>query len=66
MNIPQASLPPAMMLRDSFGDRKIPDISPRVSASVDCRKQKVSAKGSLVDEDDNQYQSIELCRPDAR
>ncbi|CZR58310.1 uncharacterized protein PAC_08202 [Phialocephala subalpina] len=31
----------AMSLRDSFGDRKLPDISRKITACVACRKQKI-------------------------
>ena len=31
----------AMTLRESFGDRKIPDISRKITACVSCRKLKV-------------------------
>jgi hypothetical protein len=35
-------LPPAASaLRESFGDRKLPDISRKITACVACRKQKV-------------------------
>ena len=41
----------AMALRESFGDRKIPDISRRITACVLCRKLKVNAQrwGSIPD-----------------
>jgi hypothetical protein len=33
--------PPAELLRESFGDRKPPDITRKITACVACRKQKV-------------------------
>ena len=44
----QSSNTPAMALRDSFGDRRIPDISRKVTACVACRKQKVRLRKSLT------------------
>lgn len=40
----------AMALRDSFGDRKMPDISRKITACVLCRKLKVNAQcwGSIT------------------
>lgn len=32
---------PARALREAFGDRKLPDISRKITACVACRKQKV-------------------------
>ena len=37
----------AMALRESFGDRKIPEISRKITACVACRKLKVSAPGVI-------------------
>ena len=34
--------PPAELLRESFGDRRPPDITRKITACVACRKQKVS------------------------
>lgn len=32
---------PVLALRESFGDRKLPDITRKITACVACRKQKV-------------------------
>lgn len=42
MGDPFPSPPPVVRaFRESFGDRKIPDISRKITACVACRKQKV-------------------------
>lgn len=42
MDIELASPPAVSALRESFGDRKPPDITRKITACVACRKQKVS------------------------
>ena len=54
----QSSKTPAMALRDSFGDRRIPDISRKVTACVACRKQKVRSREILACPD------LAQCQPD--
>jgi len=39
---PMAASTAAMQLRESFGDRKVPDISRKIKACVACRKLKVA------------------------
>lgn len=41
MDIELPSPPPVSALRESFGDRKPPDITRKITACVACRKQKV-------------------------
>lgn len=43
MDIELASPPAVSALRESFGDRKPPDITRKITACVACRKQKVSS-----------------------
>lgn len=38
----------ATALRESFGDRKLPDISRKISACVACRKAKVGASSKEI------------------
>jgi hypothetical protein len=43
MGEPLTLPPPAEILRESFGDRRPPDITRKITACVACRKQKVLA-----------------------
>ena len=36
----------ALQIRESFGDRKVPDISRKITACVACRKLKVRYSGA--------------------
>lgn len=54
--MPQSSA--AKTLRDSFGDRKLPDISRKITSCVLCRKLKVKSLFSRIDSDTDRTRQI--------